>query len=103
LYETALSRGRIRSTAIRALDGPERSTLRLGQIYMRLRQRARAEQLWRDFLKRHPEAVAVKAALEKSYLAPCSIIVDSRPRPRSPDTTDDHVVKSERDQPLDDR
>jgi O-antigen biosynthesis protein len=73
--ETALARGRVRSTAIRLLDGPERSAFKLGQIYTRMGQRVRAERFWRDFLKRHPEAASIQRALQKSYLAPCSIIV----------------------------
>jgi tetratricopeptide (TPR) repeat protein len=74
-YHAALARGRVRSSAVHVRRGDENLTLRLGQLYTRLGQRHRAERLWSEFLKRHPDAPAVRKALATSYLNPCSIIV----------------------------
>jgi Glycosyl transferase family 2/Tetratricopeptide repeat len=74
-YQAILQRGRLRSSVVHVSSGHVHAALRLGEIYARLGQRQRAERLWREFLKRHPEAAAVQAALTKSYLDPCSIIV----------------------------
>jgi glycosyltransferase involved in cell wall biosynthesis len=78
-YAQILQRGRQRSSTIHLRSGRERAALRLGELQVRSGQRARAERLWHNFLKQHPEAIAVHQALERSYLAPCSIIVGPRP------------------------
>jgi glycosyltransferase involved in cell wall biosynthesis len=77
-YGAILQRGRMRSSTIHVRGGHEQAVLRLGELQVRAGQRARAERLWRNFLKAHPDTEAVRRALEKSYLAPCSIIVGPR-------------------------
>jgi len=78
-YAQILQRGRQRSSTIHLRSGRERAALRLGELQVRSGQRARAERMWQHFLKQHPEATSVHRALERSYLAPCSIIVGPRP------------------------
>jgi tetratricopeptide (TPR) repeat protein len=78
-YRTILERGRTRVSAVHVRDGPAGAALRLGQLYVLMGQRPRAEQVWKDYLQAHPSAEAVREALERSYLDPCSI--DAGPRP----------------------
>lgn len=74
-YRTLLTRGKVRSSAVRLADQQVRVALRLGQILMRSGKRPEAEQAWRDYLKKHPGAKAVERALAASYLRPLSIVV----------------------------
>jgi glycosyltransferase involved in cell wall biosynthesis len=74
-YRTVLVRGRVRTSAVRLTDNHIRIAQRLGQLYIRQGQRFRAEQLWRDFLKRHPRATAIEQALKASYLKTVSFVV----------------------------
>ena len=75
IYRTILARGRIRPSAQRQADGRMRVTLRLGQLYVRLGQRLRAEQLWRDFLGGHPNAASIQQALKASSLRTVSFTI----------------------------
>jgi tetratricopeptide (TPR) repeat protein len=74
-YRTVLARGRVRTSAVRLTDNHIRVAQRLGQLYIRTGQRFRAEQLWQEFLKRHPRASAVEQALKASYLKTVSFVV----------------------------
>jgi tetratricopeptide (TPR) repeat protein len=74
-YQAILQRGRLRSSVVHVSGGRVQAALRLGAIYARRGQRQRAERLWCEFLKSHPDSAAVQQALARSYLDPCSIIV----------------------------
>jgi tetratricopeptide (TPR) repeat protein len=75
-YHAALTRGRVRASAIHVRRGAENLALRLGQVYTRLGQRQRAERLWCEFLQGHPQAASVREALARSYADPYSITVE---------------------------
>ena len=74
-YRAVLARGRVRTSAVRWTDNHIHVAVRLGQLYIRLGQRFRAERLWLDFLKRHPDAAAVAQALKASYLKTVSFVI----------------------------
>jgi predicted Zn-dependent protease len=70
-----LTKGRVHLSVAHRPDLHARAAVRLGQLYIRGGERHRAERLWSDFLKRHPENAAIKAALAQSYAQATSIIV----------------------------
>lgn len=80
-YEAVLKQGRVRASAVHLRGGHAQAALRLGELHVRAGRRANAERLWREYLKRHPDAESVRQALAKSYLNPCSIVVGPRGKP----------------------
>jgi glycosyl transferase family 2/tetratricopeptide repeat protein len=77
-YAAVLQRGRVRLSAVHVRGGRLQAALRLGELHLRMGQRARAERVWQTFLQRHPDAIPVRKALEKSYLHSCSFLVGPR-------------------------
>jgi pentatricopeptide repeat protein len=71
-YRQILERGQLRSSVVQVGRLADEAALRLGDVHIRLGQRMEAERCWKSFLRQHPDADAVRRALQKSYLQPCS-------------------------------
>jgi glycosyltransferase involved in cell wall biosynthesis len=62
-YQTALAKGKVRPSIVHVRHGPAHAVFRLGRIYTRQGQPAKAIELWERFLQNSPEESRIARAL----------------------------------------